>query len=538
MRQRSVLIVEDETIVQLHLERIVEGMGHRVSGTATSVAEALAQAERDPPELVLMDVNLSGDGDGIDAARALARDYDCAVVFATAYGDEATLARTAGLGSGYLVKPFTSVGVRATIQTALAGWQAGTSALPPQATQFARFGAATRMLFYSHDTFGLGHLQRSSNLIRTLVEAHPGLSVLLVTGSPVVDRYQLPSGADYVKLPAVRKVAAERYAARSLRISDAGVRRLRRNLLLGAVQNFDPNVVLVDHAPVGMRGEMRPALDWLTNRGACHRIFGMRDISDDPQVILPLWRKQGIYGVLRELYDDIVIYGDPTVFDPVARYEFPEDIAAKTRFVGYVCEPSPPLRAAPTASSHVPRVAVSIGGGDGAESVIRVFLEMLAAFPDEIDFTTEILTGPLLAPELAQEFRDRAQALPVKIRDYMPSTSVWFSDADLVVSTAGYNTCTQILSHAQRALLIPRVLHRKEQLLRSQRLAELGLVAFVDPRSVTPKSLLHSIRESLDRDDKPLSEARRVGLLPLDGAERFTAFCGELRVVASTEEIE
>ena len=535
MRQRNVLIVEDETIVQLHLERIVEEMGHRVSGTATTFAEAMAEAERDPPELVLMDVNLPGRRDGIDAARELRREYDCAVVFATAYGDEATLTRAEGLGSGYLVKPFTNAGVRATIQTVLSGREPARDLAPPKSTSLARFGPSTRMLFYSHDTFGLGHLQRSSNLIRTLLETYPGLSALLVTGSPVASRYHLPVGADYVKLPAVRKVASEKYSARSLRISDAGVRRLRRNLLLRTVQDFDPNVVLVDHAPVGMRGEMRPALEWLQARGTCRCILGLRDIADAPDAIISLWREQGIYDAMRDFYDDIVIYGHPDVFDPVARYEFPDDVAAKARFVGYVCEPSERCEERPD-SDGVPRVAVSIGGGDGAEGLIDVFLEMLAGFEQDVDFHTEILTGPLLRPELLHEFRARARGLPVEVLDYMPSTSSWFSRADLVVSTAGYNTCTQLLTHGRRALLVPRVLHRREQLLRSHRLEELGLVSWLHPDGLTPSGLFGAIREALDSDEEPLSEARRVSRLPLDGAERFAAFCGELAVWAEVEE--
>lgn len=655
MEATKVLIVEDEAVVRLHLEQIVAQMGLRVSGTAASAAEALAEAEREPPGLALIDINLDGEQDGIDAAWSLRRRHDCAVIFATAYADEETIARTARLGAvGYVVKPFTNAGMRAAIATALAGREdrdrregALVSALlgtaqavlvvddegtisfanpeaerltgsasrevcgrrlvdalsladdrdeaaltlslrqavvegapqelpevgitvgearhtvdisvepladrtpggagavvairevrseaapaPTEAVRRARpgrFGAGTRMLFYSHDTFGLGHLQRSSNLIRTLLHAHPEMSALLVTGSPVVHRYELPQGADYVKLPAVQKVGSERYEPRSLRIPSTGIQSLRRNLLLRTIRDYDPQVLLVDHAPVGMNGELLPALEWLASHGGCRRILGLRDITDAPGYVREHWRERGIYEVMRDLYDDIVVYGTRDVYDLVSEYALPNDVAAKTHFVGYVREPDGVESVVPRPSAR-PVVAVSIGGGDGADGVIEAVLEMLHAFPEEIHFDTEILTGPLLCLERTREFRERAVGLPVDIAEFMPSTSAWFGQADLVVSTGGYNTTTQLLAHARRAIVVPRVLHRQEQLIRARRLEELGLVACVHPKDLTPRRLLEAIRDALASEDEPLTSGRAARRIALDGAERMAAFCGALEL--------
>ena len=88
MNSRKILIVEDEMIVQLHLRRIVEKIGHEVVGTATTMVEALEAAERNPPELVLMDIHLADGSDGVETARVLTERFDCGVVFATAYADE------------------------------------------------------------------------------------------------------------------------------------------------------------------------------------------------------------------------------------------------------------------------------------------------------------------------------------------------------------------------------------------------------------------------------------------------------------------
>jgi DNA-binding NtrC family response regulator len=116
-----VLIVEDEAIVQLHLRRLLAGLGYQVVGTAATADEAVALAQREKPDLVLMDIELRGEGDGIDAAMRLHGRDGPAVVFLTAFADEATLRRTEHAGAvGYIVKPYTGNEIRAVLATGLA----------------------------------------------------------------------------------------------------------------------------------------------------------------------------------------------------------------------------------------------------------------------------------------------------------------------------------------------------------------------------------------------------------------------------------
>ncbi len=658
MSARRILIVEDEMVVQLHLSRLVAELGHEVVGTAMNTREALELARATAPELVLMDVHLADGDDGIETAQHLVRELDCAVIFVTAYADQATIERTTRVGAaGYLVKPFSAPAVRAALSTALAGHQrlqrargeartlssivgslgdalfvldeagritfsnprageltgwppreadgrallevvgvpveserrsvqallsesqttrsrtthAGLSIrhrggnecmvdleiepvhedevgasgallvnlrdrtrAPVPAEPRARgvkrpFGKGTRVLVYSHDTFGLGHLRRCLALIRALCARHPEASVLLVTGSPMVHRYPMPVGADYVKLPAIRKVESEQYEARTLNISGASIRSMRSNLILHTLRDFDPNVLVVDHSPTGSKGELLPALEHLAERGGCTRILGLRDVLDEPAAVTELWRESGVYDVLRRHYDHLVVYGNQALYDPVAQYEFPAEVARKTHFVDYVCDRTAPEGGEPVEGDTRPLVVVSIGGGDGGgESLILPFLEMMRRFRSELDFRAEILTGPFLAPELATRLQTLAAGLPVVLRDFLPSTAALFRRAELVISTAGYNTTTDLFQHARRALLVPRVLYRQEQLIRARRLAELGLVTWLAPDEATPENLLRAIREA--RRDEPLTRARAEGRLFLEGAQHFAEFCAGLEV--------
>ena len=151
---------------------------------------------------------------------------------------------------------------------------------------------------------------------------------------------------------------------------------------------------------------------------------------------------------------------------------------------------------------------------------------------ERIDFRARILTGPFIEPELAQRFRAQAESLPVEIDEFIPSTASLYRQAEVVVSTAGYNTTTDVLTHARGSVIIPRVLHRQEQLVRARRLEELGLTICLPPDEVTPESLLEAIERVRGGNAGALAENRAQGRVPLDGARRFAEFCGGLEVQA------
>jgi PAS domain S-box-containing protein len=116
----SILIVEDEGIVARDLRYRLETMGYRVAGMTSTGDEAVLKAWELRPDLVLMDIMLKGDLDGIEAARMMRERADIPVVYLTAYADEETIQRTEASGPfGYLVKPFEDRELEACIEVAL-----------------------------------------------------------------------------------------------------------------------------------------------------------------------------------------------------------------------------------------------------------------------------------------------------------------------------------------------------------------------------------------------------------------------------------
>ncbi len=116
-----VMIVEDEALIALDLERRLSHLGFEVVGTADNRDEALELYRDTNPGLVLLDISIRGSADGIDTARAMSELGDTPVVFLTAYADDTTVARAAAVSPyGYLQKPFDDRTLAATIKVALA----------------------------------------------------------------------------------------------------------------------------------------------------------------------------------------------------------------------------------------------------------------------------------------------------------------------------------------------------------------------------------------------------------------------------------
>ena len=401
-------------------------------------------------------------------------------------------------------------------------------------SSYSGTGRGLRILLYSHDTLGLGHIQRCLKISRWLRSRYPDLSILLVTGSTQVHRFQIPAAVDYIKLPAVRKVDKERYESRFPGASFEHTLRLRTNLILETVRDYAPHMLLVDHSPHGMKGEIMPSLEWLKkNNDACMIVLGMRDILDDPRIVIELWRRRGTYDVLRHFYDRIFIYGAPSIFDPIYSYEFPHEIRSKSQYCGYITDydandDSFSPHSYPTDGGKK-FVVLTVGGGDGwGEDLITDFLEIIQKHKSTITFDSLILTGPFLKEDHWNRFKSAAHDLSVKVLKFVKETRPFLAQSDLVISTGGYNTITDILSYARKALVVPRIKYRKEQFLRAKRMSELGLITLLHPDDVSARNLYNCVSDLLTGDDDPLVEARTRKLIPLDGTLRLAEHLGDI----------
>jgi len=120
MAKAQIMVVEDDNIVVMELRDRLQSLGYAVSGVASYGEEAVVKAGEMYPDLVLMDIRLKGNMDGIEAAEEIIARFDIPVVYLTALADKNTLQRAELTKHyGYIGKPFDERELRAAIETAL-----------------------------------------------------------------------------------------------------------------------------------------------------------------------------------------------------------------------------------------------------------------------------------------------------------------------------------------------------------------------------------------------------------------------------------
>lgn len=110
-----------------------------------------------------------------------------------------------------------------------------------------------RILLYSHDSFGLGHLRRCRTIAAALAADDPGLSLLIVSGSPVVGRFDFPDRVEYVQIPGVVKLEDGAYTPIDAGADLSLTMKLRAAAIRDAAEKFDPGLFLVDKEPLGRK---------------------------------------------------------------------------------------------------------------------------------------------------------------------------------------------------------------------------------------------------------------------------------------------
>jgi predicted glycosyltransferase len=372
----------------------------------------------------------------------------------------------------------------------------------------------------------MGHVRRATNLIDEIVARRPEAAILLATGSSALDALlgRHPN-LDVVKLPTVAPTGGSDDKPSHLPIGDGAIVAIRRQVLLALMGEFRPHALYVDNFALGARKELAPTLAML-RRTPTRTILGLRDIIDAPEAIQERWPRDGVLDALRDLYDEVLVFGAPEVFDLAEEYALDGPLRDKLRYCGYVAREAAPASEARMAELGLgrPSVVVTVGGGGDGAPLVRGFLEAAPGLPE---LSALVVTGPLMGARV----REGLEALAaesggrVTLRDFVPDLPALMAAADLVVSMGGYNTVAEILRSRCRALIVPRNWRygqhgqgaaaglEMEQPLRARMLERAGLAACLSAEGLTPEGLRGAIRRAL-------SLPRPAARMPFEGAGR------------------
>ena len=355
-----------------------------------------------------------------------------------------------------------------------------------------------KVLIYSHDSFGLGHLSRCRAIAHALVDRHKKLNVLILSGSPIIGRFSFRARVDFVRVPGIIKLRSGEYTSLNLHVNVEHTLALRASIIEHTAQTFDPDLFLVDKEPLGLLGEAQKTLGMLKRRGRCRLVLGLRDIMDEPSVLATEWRRKRVMPALERLYDEIWVYGLRQFYDPIRAYQFPDAVAAKTHFMGYLKrEPRPDVPLAhevAEVAAKGPYLLVTPGGGGDGGELIHAVISAYEEYGHRLQWPAIVVYGPFLPPRQRDAFERRAARLPrVTTLTFHEHLENLMEKAAGVVSLGGYNTFCEILSMDKRSIIVPRVTPRAEQLIRADTACKLGLVQVISPEELTAESLTEAL---------------------------------------------
>ena len=197
-----------------------------------------------------------------------------------------------------------------------------------------RKGRNYRVAMYSPGMVGFGHIRRNASIAQELRRSALQPVILMIAEARQAGALPMPEGVDCVTLPALRKEADGCCKPRYLDVSNEELITLRSKVISRAIKAFEPDMLIVDHLPLGAGGELARTLEH-SRRHGIRCVLGVRDVLPDPESVRNSWSEQAVRA-LHDYYDAIWIYGNLAVVDMSSFLGFKREPEAPRRLAEYI----------------------------------------------------------------------------------------------------------------------------------------------------------------------------------------------------------
>jgi predicted glycosyltransferase len=361
-----------------------------------------------------------------------------------------------------------------------------------------------KVAFYCQHVLGVGHLVRSTEIIRALC-AHA--SVLLISGGEPVDGFRFPSEVEVLNLPALQTDAdfAELQVCSGSK-SIEEIQDARKAMLLSVLDEFVPDAFVIELFPFGRKRfafELIPVLEHIhQQRNRAKVVCSLRDILVQKRDQNK--HEERVCSIVNRYFDLILVHGAPNFQKLDETFSRVGDLNCPIRYTGYVAQHSQTQAANLEIALPVePFILVTIGSGRyrNGQKLLRSTIETASLLSQELPHQFVIFAGPFIPQEEFLNLRELAARQPnVTLARYTPDLVPYMKRADLSISMGGYNTIMNILSTGARAIVFPYTANDdQEQYIRAAKLCQLGVIDMIHPDALEPPKLADVIRATLCR---------------------------------------
>ena len=366
----------------------------------------------------------------------------------------------------------------------------------------ARRNLNIRIMMYSHDTFGLGHLRRCRTIAHSLVEDFSGLEVLIVSGATIAGAYEYRARVDFVKIPSVIKLRNGEYSSMEKHIDIQHTLDMRSAIIRQSAEIFKPDMFIVDKEPMGLRGEVEETLRYLKAHDT-RLVLGLRDVMDAPHLLDAEWARKETMEKIDHFFDEIWVYGPDDFYDPLTGLNVPQTVRDRMDFVGFLQRQTVLTQDENHAMEPEDCILVTTGGGGDGNDLVR---DVLNAYRHDPTLKTRalIVLGPYLPADERQALSELgANIEQIEMIAFDNKMENLVAKANYVVAMGGYNTFCEIMSFDKPALIVPRTEPREEQLIRTKRAAELNWVTMLLPEQSRDPATMAAALKKLIRQPAP-----------------------------------
>ncbi|WP_242044518.1 glycosyltransferase family protein [Anabaena azotica] len=362
-------------------------------------------------------------------------------------------------------------------------------------------------MFYCQYLSGMGHLVRSTEIVRNLVK---DFQVYFINGGPEIAGFEMPSQVELIRLPALWLEEGKFTVGDNQSVED--VKEIRKNLLISEFDKIKPDCLITEFFPFGRHKlffELIPFVEHIKNTSPTTKIVcSLRDVigkESEPE------EEEIICNLMNRYFDLLLFHADSNFQQFSESFTRHKDIKSEIIYTGFVTQS--PKNYANDASplwgdvTETAKILVSVGGGRIGYELLETVIKASPILAKEIPHFIKIFTGPFMPEDKVRQLRQLADGRlgdrsNIQIETYTLQLLEYMKTADIALSLSGYNTIMNILSTGVRAIVVP-VGHEKqdqEQLVRTQKLESLGLVDYILPQNLTASHLVQKIISGLNKN--------------------------------------
>ncbi|MFN6477683.1 glycosyltransferase family protein [Nostoc sp. DedQUE07] len=358
-----------------------------------------------------------------------------------------------------------------------------------------------RIMFYCQHILGMGHLVRSREIVRGLTK---DFQVCFINGGEIIQGFEIPAGVEVINLPAIKtdlESAELQVLDDAFSLSEA--KDIRKNRLLEIFKQFQPDILIVELFPFGRRRfsfELIPLLELAkSNKGSTKIVSSLRDIV----VIKPekqVKHEEKVCNLINKYFDILLVHSDPELVSLEATFSRVNDLKCQVYYTGYVVQ-DPPKNLILTdedreiIKSDKPLILASVGGGRFGHELLECVVNTAPFLEKLLPHHIQVFTGPFIPNSKFKNLQEMAKfSKNIYIRRYTPYLLNYMKKADLSINMSGYNTIMNILTTGVRAMILPFTGNQEqEQIIRAEKLSDLGIVKFINHNYLQPDYLAINI---------------------------------------------